>query len=171
VLDATGAEKVDLVGNSEGTHTPQYWLKFLGGAKAGSLLEVSLASTGGQEKTGGLNVARSSEEDAMSVMTEHSKAEEHKHTHGPGCGHESIIHEDHVDYLHDGHFHHEHDGHYDECTKCQCNDCTDSCAKCDCSDCTCPTCNHNTCSCSHCQDSCANCACDSCDCATCKHAA
>lgn len=33
VLAATGAEKVDLVGHSEGTYTPQYWLKFLGGAE------------------------------------------------------------------------------------------------------------------------------------------
>jgi triacylglycerol esterase/lipase EstA (alpha/beta hydrolase family) len=32
VLAATGAEKVDLVGHSEGTFMPQYWLKFLGGA-------------------------------------------------------------------------------------------------------------------------------------------
>lgn len=32
VLAATGAAKVDLVGHSEGTYMPQYWLKFLGGA-------------------------------------------------------------------------------------------------------------------------------------------
>ena len=32
VLTATGAAKVDLVGHSEGTFMPQYWLKFLGGA-------------------------------------------------------------------------------------------------------------------------------------------
>ena len=32
VLAATGAAKVDLVGHSEGTFMPQYWLKFLGGA-------------------------------------------------------------------------------------------------------------------------------------------
>ncbi len=32
VLAATGAQKVDLVGHSEGTFMPQYWLKFLGGA-------------------------------------------------------------------------------------------------------------------------------------------
>lgn len=31
VLDATGAERVDLVGHSEGTLMPQYWLQFLGG--------------------------------------------------------------------------------------------------------------------------------------------
>jgi triacylglycerol esterase/lipase EstA (alpha/beta hydrolase family) len=32
VLAATGAAKVDLVGHSEGTVMPQWWLKFLGGA-------------------------------------------------------------------------------------------------------------------------------------------
>jgi triacylglycerol esterase/lipase EstA (alpha/beta hydrolase family) len=32
VLAATGADKIDLVGHSEGTFMPQYWLKFLGGA-------------------------------------------------------------------------------------------------------------------------------------------
>ena len=32
VLEATGAPQIDLVGHSEGTVMPQYWLKFLGGA-------------------------------------------------------------------------------------------------------------------------------------------
>jgi triacylglycerol esterase/lipase EstA (alpha/beta hydrolase family) len=32
VLAATGAAKVDLVGHSEGTFMPEYWLEFLGGA-------------------------------------------------------------------------------------------------------------------------------------------
>jgi triacylglycerol lipase len=32
VLAASGAQKVDLVGHSEGTFMPEYWLKFLGGA-------------------------------------------------------------------------------------------------------------------------------------------
>ena len=50
----------------------------------------------------------------MTVL-EHRTAEAHGHTHGPDCGHDAVIHEDHVDYLHDGHAHHEHDGHYDEC--------------------------------------------------------
>ncbi len=33
VLAATGASKVDLIGHSEGTFMPEYWLKFLGGAQ------------------------------------------------------------------------------------------------------------------------------------------
>ena len=33
VLAATHARRVDLVGHSEGTFMPQYWLKFLGGAR------------------------------------------------------------------------------------------------------------------------------------------
>lgn len=44
----------------------------------------------------------------------HRHAERHPHEHGPGCGHESISHGDHVDYLHDGHRHAAHQGHYDE---------------------------------------------------------
>lgn len=32
VLAATGAGKVDLIGHSEGTFMPEYWLKYLGGA-------------------------------------------------------------------------------------------------------------------------------------------
>ena len=39
---------------------------------------------------------------------------EHKHQHGPGCGHTGLKHDGHVDYLHDGHLHAAHDGHYDE---------------------------------------------------------
>lgn len=81
-------------------------------------------------------------ETTMTVTTEHRPAETHKHTHGPGCGHEAVIHHDHVDYLHDGHVHHEHDGHYDECSTCQCGHCNDSCANCNCEDCACPTCQH-----------------------------
>ena len=78
----------------------------------------------------------------MTTTTEHIAAEAHKHTHGPNCGHEAVIHFDHVDYIHDGHAHREHDGHYDECTTCTCGNCSDSCATCTCEDCTCPTCTH-----------------------------
>lgn len=82
----------------------------------------------------------------MSGTIEHHPAERHTHTHGPGCGHESVIHLDRVDYLQDEHVHHEHRDdsgvHYDECTVCSCANCADSCAVCDCADCTCPTCAH-----------------------------
>lgn len=44
----------------------------------------------------------------------HRHAERHLHEHGPGCGHEAVLHGDHVDYLHDGHRHAAHEGHYDE---------------------------------------------------------
>jgi len=39
---------------------------------------------------------------------------EHRHEHGPGCGHEALPHGDHVDYLHDGHRHAVHGAHYDD---------------------------------------------------------
>ena len=45
---------------------------------------------------------------------EHTIHEAHDHTHGPGCGHQSIGHDGHTDYLHDGHLHHPHNGHTDE---------------------------------------------------------
>jgi hypothetical protein len=109
------------------------------------------------------------------TTVEHAPAEVHRHTHGPGCGHDAVVHRDHVDYLHDGHLHREHvtDGgvHYDECDKCRCAHCADSCAQCDCSECDCPTCNHATCACSGCNDTCANCTCSDCNCSTCEHAA
>ena len=44
----------------------------------------------------------------------HRRAERHEHEHGPGCGHEAVVHGDHVDYVHDGHRHAAHQGHYDE---------------------------------------------------------
>lgn len=36
------------------------------------------------------------------------------HAHGPGCGHEAVPHDGHVDYLVGGHLHHPHDGHCDD---------------------------------------------------------
>jgi zinc transport system permease protein len=39
---------------------------------------------------------------------------EHRHEHGPGCGHPAVPHGDHVDYLHDGHRHAVHGAHYDD---------------------------------------------------------
>ena len=38
----------------------------------------------------------------------------HMHCHGPGCGHESVPHETHVDYIHGGHRHTRHGQHYDD---------------------------------------------------------
>jgi len=40
--------------------------------------------------------------------------ERHDHKHGPGCGHQAIQHENHVDYVHDGHLHYMHNDHIDE---------------------------------------------------------
>jgi zinc transport system permease protein len=42
------------------------------------------------------------------------EAEDHPHEHGPGCGHEAVVHGDHVDYLHGEHRHAAHGPHYDE---------------------------------------------------------
>jgi hypothetical protein len=36
-----------------------------------------------------------------------------KHKHGPGCGHDSVPHGDHLDFLVGGHLHHWHNGHCD----------------------------------------------------------
>ena len=110
----------------------------------------------------------------MPTPTAHGRADIHRHTHGPGCGHAAIVHADHVDYLLEGHRYREHltdEGvHYDECTVCDCPHCADSCATCNCQDCSCRTCNHNACQCANCQDSCNNCLCPDCSCTTCDHA-
>ncbi|MDZ4660658.1 MAG: hypothetical protein SGJ18_03470 [Pseudomonadota bacterium] len=42
------------------------------------------------------------------------KGHDKNHQHGPGCGHETVPHGDHVDYLVDGHLHHSHGGHCDD---------------------------------------------------------
>jgi zinc transport system permease protein len=44
----------------------------------------------------------------------HDEAEDHMHQHGPGCGHEPVTHDDHLDYVHHGHRHAPHGEHYDE---------------------------------------------------------
>ncbi|MGI8457207.1 MAG: metal ABC transporter permease [Propionibacteriaceae bacterium] len=43
-----------------------------------------------------------------------SRPEQHPHVHGVDCGHEAVVHDDHVDFLHDGHRHAGHRDHYDE---------------------------------------------------------
>ncbi|WP_460511477.1 zinc transporter permease [Frigoribacterium salinisoli] len=42
---------------------------------------------------------------------EHTVAE---HQHGEACGHETVQHDDHVDYVHGDHKHAQHADHYDE---------------------------------------------------------
>jgi len=37
-----------------------------------------------------------------------------EHVHGPGCGHEAVMHGDHVDYIVDGRLHHPHGDHCDD---------------------------------------------------------
>ena len=44
----------------------------------------------------------------------HHDEREHRHEHGPECGHEAVLHGDHVDYVHDGHRHAAHGAHYDD---------------------------------------------------------
>nr|WP_233150123.1 metal ABC transporter permease [Kineosporia sp. A_224] len=44
----------------------------------------------------------------------HHDEREHRHEHGPECGHEAVPHRDHVDYVHDGHRHAAHGAHYDD---------------------------------------------------------
>ena len=36
----------------------------------------------------------------MTTVAPHRHSEAHAHTHGPNCGHQAVIHLDHVDYLH-----------------------------------------------------------------------
>ncbi|WP_235929123.1 ArsR/SmtB family transcription factor [Marisediminicola senii] len=48
---------------------------------------------------------------AEEKLAEHTVVE---HEHKSDCGHESVQHDDHVDYVHDGHKHAQHEDHYDE---------------------------------------------------------
>ncbi len=50
----------------------------------------------------------------VGLLRAHRVDRYHPHEHGPGCGHEMIRHEDHVDYVHDGAHHAAHGAHYDE---------------------------------------------------------
>ena len=58
-------------------------------------------------------VAGSAVRAALHVRRRHH-ASGHRHEHGPGCGHEALVHGDHVDYVHDGHRHAAHGAQYDE---------------------------------------------------------
>jgi hypothetical protein len=49
-------------------------------------------------------------------MSDHKVHADHRHVHGPSCGHRAVSHNGHVDYLHDGHLHTMHGDHVDECT-------------------------------------------------------
>lgn len=49
---------------------------------------------------------------ATQAHDEHHTAEAHEH--GEGCGHEAVVHGDHIDYIHDSHRHALHGDHYDE---------------------------------------------------------
>ncbi|MPY59313.1 zinc transporter permease [Streptomyces spongiae] len=49
-----------------------------------------------------------------SATTEHRTHDDHPHTHGEGCGHLAVPHEDHIDYVHDGHRHAAQEGHWDD---------------------------------------------------------
>jgi hypothetical protein len=48
-----------------------------------------------------------------SAQCSQRESTEHPHVHGEGCGHDTVQHDDHVDYVHDGHRHASHEGHYD----------------------------------------------------------
>ena len=41
-------------------------------------------------------------------------ARQHLHEHGLDCGHQQLMHGDHIDYVHDGHLHAVHGAHYDD---------------------------------------------------------
>jgi zinc transport system permease protein len=58
-------------------------------------------------------VATSAVRTAVHARRRHH-ASVHRHEHGPGCGHEALVHGDHVDYVHDGHRHAAHGAQYDE---------------------------------------------------------
>jgi hypothetical protein len=50
------------------------------------------------------------------MTTEQHDYFEHPHSHGKGCGHTAIAHEEHTDYIHGGHLHSVREGHVGECS-------------------------------------------------------
>jgi len=58
-------------------------------------------------------VALSWARSALHARRQHD-VDDHRHEHGPGCGHEAVLHGDHLDYVHDGHRHAAHGAHYDD---------------------------------------------------------
>ncbi|MFZ5624927.1 MAG: hypothetical protein ACOY71_10940 [Gemmatimonadota bacterium] len=48
------------------------------------------------------------------MAAHHHTHEDHPHEHGPGCGHDAVPRDDHVDYLVAGHLHRPHGSHCDD---------------------------------------------------------
>lgn len=48
------------------------------------------------------------------MTTTHLEHIAHDHTHGEGCGHVAVPHDDHVEYVHERHRHAVHEGHWDD---------------------------------------------------------
>jgi hypothetical protein len=68
VLAATGAQKVDLVGHSEGTFMPEYWLKFLGGAAKVNRYVALTPLYGGSDLLDGAELRDAGEQSGLSQL-------------------------------------------------------------------------------------------------------